>query len=309
MQSDSVKTIIEQHFTQVLNKFKKLSTIYSEPPSDFDGILWNKLKTLKTDGKLNTDYKKILLSDQSTRLILSLNTLKMSDKIIVWSEKNYFNSTLVINYLIKLGEYQLTKNLIESNEIIVWAQTLSSSFYKQLTQYTFDEKIIRSFIYGRPFNFTYSLNNSTVVTYMNFRYYPVFFAKSQSKATETLTNLSNEMIFYMNYSEIDDPNIIGGSFEYKLNVNILSQIDAKWLTPAVPLFFNPMIVPDIIKKVGIYDDIVSVDYPIAHSIQKLKKDMINNWDINMLIWNNSVTPILQHFYKAIGRHISARIKN
>jgi len=37
--------------------------------------------------------------------------------------------------------------------------------------------------------------------------------------------------------------------------------------------------------------------------------MINNWDINMLIWNNSVTPILQHFYKAIGRHISARIKN
>ncbi len=328
--SNYFKVILKEHFENILDRFKKLSEKYKEPPTDFDGILWNKLSTLKNNGILHLEYEKILLEDTSTLNIILYNIKKYDKEIIEWCDKNYINSELILDFIIRLGGYQLTNGLIENNSFFNWGTNLSSNFNKQLTQYNIEERILRSFIYGRPFNFTYSINKSNKkATYMNLNYYPVVFAKSRfkpkildrdrntdtnvdtsvDKLSETLTNLSHELTFYLNYDTIEDENIFGLEKDNSLNVSILSQIETKWLIPAIPLFMNPLVIPDIQMSVGIFNNKVTIEYPNSHIIQMLKREIINGWDKNAIVWSSDETPILKYFYKLATKHIKALSKN
>jgi hypothetical protein len=305
----STQLTLNIHAQNLLVRFKKFKQTHSEPPQNFDGILWNKLSTLKNNGKLNTEYKKVILSDKSTIDLINLDIEKNREKITSWCRKNLLNEIPIINFIIRYGEYQLNQFNIENMKIFEWSSKLTSNFSKQLTDYTLEEKIIRSFVYGKPMQFTYSKNNKGIYgTIMNFNYPSVKFAEPRfSGPSETITLLSNEFTHYLVYKEEENPMIEKQSPDYidTLNVSMLSQISPEWLIPAIPLLINPILSQDV-KKVTNYDDTNSyINYSNSWILQRFKKDIINNWNSNVLIWNSEQTPLLRQFYKSIYKYISS----
>ena len=309
--SKSTQHTLNSHYENILDKFKKQNQ--GEPPSSFDGILWNKLSTLRNNGKLNTEYKQIILADKSTLNLIYSDIEKNKENIKSWCNKNVLNEDSVINFITTYAEYQLNQLNSENMKVFEWSAKLSSNFNRQLTNNNLEEKIIRSFIYGNPMQFTYSKNNKgTYGTIMNFNYPTVKFAEPKLPkpgSNETMTLLSNEFTHYLIFKEEEylgekqSPDFID-----VLNVSILSQISPEWLIPAIPLLINPILSQDI-KKVTDYDGINSyINYSNSCILQRFKKDIINNWNSNILIWDSDETPLLRQFYKSIYKYISSILK-
>lgn len=293
----------------IIERFRIQSKDKNYDPYNIDIKLWNKLLQLKKNGKLNNDVIKIIKNDAITFKMISDDININKADIITWCDNNHINSHLILSYMESYAKYYLKKNITESNEVILWAKQFPN-FNKFLTTNTMEEKIIRSFIYGYPNQYTYSINNKNkFVTYINKKLCPVKFAEAYFKGeSETLTSLSNNMTFYLNYSKVEDPDIIGNELLDILNVKILSQIEAEWLIPALPLFMNPLCTPDIVMNIGLNDNISTVNYSNSSGIEMFKREIINKWNKHYVVWDNINVPILQYFYKNINKSISKYLK-
>ena len=93
--------------------------------------------------------------------------------------KNHNLDVIVISpfnlpeYLTKQCDYFL---ITKDNPILDWSDNFKSNLYKTLSSTTLDEKIIRSFLCGRPMNFALKLNNTDGLTsIMNFTYFNIIF--------------------------------------------------------------------------------------------------------------------------------------
>lgn len=305
--SNAVQIILNIHSDNILNNFKELVKRYNEPPQHFNTTLWNKLMALKNNGTLKNDYKKVILSDKTTYRIINDNIEKNSNEIISWCNKNLLNENIIINFIKKYGEHALSQLSPENKKIFEWTNNYSSNFNRQLTDNTIDEKIIRSFLYGRPTQFTYSIKNSKYVTLINFNYYNVKFAETFfTNENETLTNLSNELTFYINFTDLTESNTENADI---VNVTILNQIKTEWLVSAIPLLINPILCPDVILNSGIYDNKNVVEFINSHFMQIFKRSVINNWNQHIFVWNSKDMPILTNFNKSIYKFIISLYNN
>jgi HrpA-like RNA helicase len=328
--SKSAQQTLDIHCQNLLTKFKKLKnkqnesyltkSSNNEPPTTFDGILWNKLSNLKNNGKLLKEYKNVIFADKSILDLMYSDIEKNKKEITSWCNNNMLNDNAIIKFIIKYGEYNLNQLNNENMKIFEWSSKLSSNFNKQLTESTLDEKIIRSFIYGYPMQFTHSTNNKGIYgTMMNLIYATVKFAepkfldtnmaKSELESNETLTLLSNEFTHYLMFTEIENPLYKNKDSIDTLNVSILSQISPEWLIPAVPLLINPLLSLDIREVTDFYNTDTYISYSNSWIIQKFKKIVINNWNSNILIWDSEQTPLLRNFYKSIYKYIRATMGN
>ena len=218
----------------------------------------------------------------------------------------YLNGNIIIKFLEKLSEKYLklminnniNETILQKNEIINLIKILNINYNKYLTNYTIDEKIIRSFIYGKSLQFIYKLSDKTTITMIN--NYSIY----NISIEESLIDLTDDYIFYLNYNNSDynvndndtieslnnnlfDTNLI--EFNYKkVNISFLSSINIKWLISALPLFINPLFILNNISNTTTYN------------INKFKNDIINNWNNNYNIYNTSELPLLQYFYKIIN---------
>ena len=281
---------IKEYADKTLNKFK----LYKEPPKDFDITIWNKLTMLKNRGELTTKYQDELKKDTNVETILYSNLEKYKNDIIEWCDNNYLNSNIIMIFIKKL-----IKNKIKDKNNNKLSEKLIINFTKQLTDYTIEEKILRSFIYGNPQQYTYRLEpNKSFMTYINRHYNKITFAKpnsiSKSKTSETITDLTGELTFYLKYSIEDDI----------LNINILNNINIRWLLAASPLTINPLIVPDIVRTTNLNDNIMTIEYASSYYIQTLIKEINNNWNQSYNIWDSDDTPILRAYYKSLLKLIS-----
>jgi hypothetical protein len=299
----------------MVERYKKLRKEKKGPTVDFDSSLWNKLLNLEKNGSLD-DNMEVFRKDNYTLKIVMDNIMKNRDKIKQWCDVNYLNDTFIINYIVNFAKYYLGKNINENNDVIIWSKLFRSNFNKYLTTNTIDEKIIRSFLYGYPSQYTFSTNNKNkFVTYMNRSIFPVKFAEPFFKnpnyeiVPETVTNLSNELTFYLTYDEVKNPNIIGGdNVNNTLNVRLLSQIQPEWLIPALPLFMNPLCGHDVVKITGLYDNMSTIEYHNSSGVDRFKSAIVNAWDQDYILWDSEYTPILQYFYKRINKSISKYMK-
>jgi hypothetical protein len=113
------------------------------------------------------------------------------------------------------------------------------------------------------------------------------------------------MTFYLKYVESEDPNIINNEV---LNLHLLSQIESKWLIPAIPLFVNPLTLPDVFTNIGkAANDTPIIQYNNSHGVQIFKREIINNWNKSFILWDIEETPILKDFYRKINNMISKYI--
>jgi hypothetical protein len=275
------KNILLQDFNKKLNEFKKLNNKNKEIPKIFDGELWNKLKNIRNNGELQTKYTDIFKSDKST-----FNLIYQDKKeILKWADSNYLNSKMINDFIKKLSKLYSSKIIFEDSNLFDFTNKFNTNFMKILTTGTIEEKIIRSFIYGRPNQFTYSLVKSGPPnSVMNYAIIPV-------KFKETLSELSNESIFYIKYFKQDD--------NPEIEASILSKVDFNWLIPANPLLINPILVPDIIKINN-----SELFYSNSEHINRIKKMMINNWNKNKILWYSEDMPIMKNFYNKISKLFS-----
>jgi hypothetical protein len=286
-----------------IDKFKQYIKMgLTMPPSNFDANLWNKLFTKNKNGEIEKDKDKIFRTDQSVYDILERDIKRNESDIIKWCNNNYINSKLILSFVNKLYEYYLMNDINKTDDNpLNFADNFKLNFMKFLTQHTMDEKIIRSFLYGRPSQFTYSFRGDKYMTFMNHESFNVKFAEPYyiNQPSETLTNLSGEMTFYLKYVESEDPN---NNKNEMLNVHLLSQIESKWLIPAIPLFVNPLTSPDVFTN--IVNDNPIISYNNSHGIQVFKRDIMNSWNKSFILWDTEETPILKDFYGKINNMIA-----
>ena len=304
LDNNIIKSLTDNVADTNINTFKHYIKMgYTMPPSNFDANLWNKLFTKNKNGELEKEKDKVFRTDESVYDILESDIKRNESDIIKWCNNNYINSKLILSFLNKLGTYYLVNDIGKATDDnpLDFADKFKSNFMKYLTQHTMDEKIIRSFLYGRPSQFTYSFKGDKYMTFMNHESYNVKFAEPfyKNQPTETLTTLSCEMTFYLKYVESEDPNIIKNEV---LNLHLLSQIESKWLIPAIPLFVNPLTLPDVFTN--IVNGMHIISYNNSHGIQIFKRDIMNNWNKNFIIWNMEETPILRDFYRKINNMIA-----
>jgi hypothetical protein len=291
-----------------IDKFKKYNDMgYTEPPKNFDAVLWNKLFTKNRNGELDKDKNKVFRTDKSISDIVNSNLKKYEKQIIKWSNNNYINPKIFLIFLNRLSKFYLSIDFkqIDPNDSLniknplAFASLFKTNFTKVLTTNTIEEKIIRSFMYGRPSQFTFLLGTYNYISILNTQKYFVFFASPYfpNQPTETLTNLSNQLTFYLKYNDltVDNRNVINGYY--------LNQVELKWIISALPLFVNPINSFDIeINTVLNYGDIIT--HYDGYSINMLKKETINLWNKELLVWNSEYAPILQIYYSNIYKSMS-----
>ncbi len=296
------ESILRQHYQSVLSTFKKLCEKYSEPPENYDVNMWNKLSKLKHSGKLEEQIEKILRTDKSTLDIINSDIDKNTKQIIQWAERHYFNGQIIINFLRKLGEYYLEKPVIHSNPVLEWASSFSTNFNKYMTNYTLDEKIIRSFLYGKQFQFTFRNNHNInlIQTIMNYDLLIANITRNKFGDEETLIKLPSNFYFYYTYVEDEKMKIQTG--EQSIKVSWLSYIEPEWLIPTYPIFFSPVF-NDIIMRVTSKDE-TFIEYLNSDTFRNLSKKVINGWNQSQNIWDSDKTPILRDFYRTVTKVLS-----
>jgi hypothetical protein len=307
IRTSGLTLILDKHYDTILKKFNMaLINGYDSMPSDFNPKLWNDLLSLKVNQTLTNNYKQVISMDVSTLNILLTNIDKHESEITKWAIMNYFEPTIIIKLLKSLVTNYLTKNILENNEVFSWAVQFESTFNKYLTTGALEEKIIRSFLYGRPNQITFKTvkNSDKLVSLINFQLSPVFIKKifelsTHSFSDETLTNLSNDLTFYLSYNKDDN---LSTDIINVLHVGLLNQIEAEWLIPTLPLFFNPTFT-DYIYNTSLSDDKSYIYFFNSDSFQRLRKELINRWNENYNIWDSIETPILSAYYKSITKYI------
>ena len=293
---NTMDSIIEQN----IQKFRYyIEKDYTEPPKNFDSELWNKLFTKNKNGELEKDKYKVFRTDNSILDILLDDISRNEKQIIKWCNNRYINSKLFINFLKNFSKYYLTNDFNVEDNPLDFADLLKNNFNKVLTTNTHEEKILRSFLYGKPSQFSILLRNNFYGTILNTQKFKVRFAEPfySNQPNETLTNLSNNMTFYLEYS-VSDINI------NEINAKILNQIDLKWIISAIPSFVNPItsfetIITNINNK-------EYIDYYNEHSVQMLKKEIINNWNSELIIWTTNDTPILKDYYLRLYKSLTLK---
>jgi hypothetical protein len=305
--------VLDQHYNNTIKKFMELSDKFIIPPSDYDVLLWNKLLQLKRGGLLSMEKKDILKTDKSTLDIILSNIYEYKDKIIFWCDINYLNYEVIIKILEKLGTLYLQTDF-SNDDILKWANELNSNFIKHLTNYTLDERIIRSFLYGNHDQFTFKfdmVSTTALYTIINSSKVIARIEQNYKKEQIILTNIYSSIIFYYKYIKSDSSNDTNVPI---INISFISEIKPEWLTPCSILLFNPTNIFDIssmdalIKLNQVATDKSSGKYQQLYAksadLSRLQAVQINSWKNNYTIWDSAKAPILQKFYSGIIKTIS-----
>ena len=224
--------------------------------------LWNKLYNLKNNGLINKDT--ILSSKIIVNLFINNIDNKKND-IIKWCLNKHINKDVILLFLNKLIKSQLKLISLSGNStfnnLLNYAKQFNTNFYRQLTDYNIEEKIIRSFMYGYPLQFAYKDTHNNLITSLNENF-------EVNKNIVSLTKISHDIIFYLNYKLLEDK---------KIDIEIISEINPKWLSSSFPLLFN-------LKNLN--NDI-------------LKSKLKNNFNKQHIVWYDKLVPILQYSYNNI----------
>ncbi len=295
-------SLLKQHYQTIITQFKKYVQKHKEPPSGYDVNLWNKLNKMKNAGTLELEAENVLKSDKSTLQIILNNIETNKEKIIQWADRNYFSGNVIINFLNKLGEYYLFKPIVDNNLVLEWAKGFNSNFNKYLSEYTMDEKIIRSFLFGKQYQFTFrhNHNHNQIQTIMNYDIFVVNINRNRFNEEETLIKLPSNFYFYYNYLEDEKSKM--ETNQSTIKVSWLSHIEPKWLVPTFPIFFSHTF-NDVIMRIQNNDE-PTIEFINSQTLKKLQKEITNNWNQDYNIWDDEKTPILREFYRSITKLIS-----
>ena len=92
-------------------------------------------------------------------------------------------------------------------------------------------------MYGYPMQFA-MINNNNLITILNNTF-------NIDSNIETLTNISHDLVFYLNYNKLDTSE--------SLNIGLLSEIKPEWLLSSFPFIFNIINTIDMNKNYYVWN--------------------------------------------------------
>ena len=178
---------------------------------------WNTLKKLYDLGNLENSKGLNELKFKIIKSETEKDLLKHTLKIKEWCNMNYFKYEAIIIYLNDFAEIILNVLTIERNldidllEIspLNWMNDLKSSFTKILTIGDINERIIKSFIIGRPTNYAVKMNPQDTFYHLPL---PGIYGEIN------LTTKSN-FIFYYNTEDTKKNNTVKMNYISNLNID------------------------------------------------------------------------------------------
>jgi hypothetical protein len=289
----SVNKNLDLYIDNQIKSFKELFKKSKQPPKNYDGTKWNNLLNFRINGSLQSKKKDLFMNESST-IESIFNDIELNRKEIEsWADISYFNSDIIIQFIKKLASLYLNNIDKYNHQTILWSKNFSTNFNNCLTDYTIEEKILRSFIYGNPTQFTININNNNtndnLGTIINFNLYKVNYLIPYNSKLKTANSIASveDFIFYINFSETEN-------IEGVIEISILNKIKPKWLIPALPFVYNLTF-----NEFILYTGSQNISILNSYTLTKLNKEFTNNWTSNYLIWNSPDAPILQYYYKSI----------
>jgi len=237
-------------YNKISSKFSNL-LLFKMDIKKFDSIIKNKIKGFKIMFKKtnepterskywdvmvrlfnsgNLENKKGLqkLKYEIIKDLIKEDIIKNRYEITLWCSENNLNANGIFIFLEKYGDIMLNvltieKNLdIDLNEIspLIWMQEIKSTFSRVLKTNEIKERILKSFIVGRPLNFAIKSNTKDIF-YRLFK--PGIIGICQS-------NFSS-VIFYYKYS----PN---KEIKNLISLEVVNNIPIDYFTSCIPQIFN-----------------------------------------------------------------------
>jgi hypothetical protein len=269
---------------------------------NYDIKLWNSLTNLRNNGQINSGYKKILMKLPITKEFLINDIKNYSVEIKKWCDNLCINYDIIIKYLNNLIDYKIMN---DNNDQYSWCENFSSNYNRFLTDNNIEERILRSFIYGRSDQYS-KRNKNNLYVYMNYNIYKLKI-NNDPIVNRNLAILSDNMYFhdYKEYADIENKNT--------LEPIILNQIDPRWLIPTNPLIYSSKYMNDITIQFGLKENInnriipeheyrlIRGDAKISYeqacfNYELFRNTIVNNWTHNSYIWSNEIFPILKYYY-------------
>jgi hypothetical protein len=263
--------------------------------------MWNLLRKLYNSGKLESKsgkeeiklylLQKIIIKDQFTNSLL----------IKLFCSNNFLKYEAINLFLINLGNVLLNVLTIERNvdidlnEIspLKWIDDIKTNFTRILKGNDIKEKIIKSFIIGRPLNYAIKLD-------FNNGYYNMFdpTLKAYLAPNRFLPDRkANNLLFYYDYADVKD-NIV---------LNLTNNVDLEYFVSCNPQIFNKNIFKKIVPSIYLHTENKEYfkEYKNFIQINGSNYDSIvsyvNNNSLGFSPWENYKLPIISEYFKKL-RH-------
>jgi len=296
--NDKINYLIDQ-FTIEFKKSKK----DIEPSGIFETniILWNEMLKLFKMGILNKKNGKTKLKFIIVKELIELELNKNLFEIKLWCLENYLNFEGVFIYLLKLTEIILNVLTIEKNldsdslEIspLEWIKNpiFKSSFNKILKTGDLKERIIKSFILGRPLNYAIKINTEDKSYRLHKASMNGFIEKNKYSNIEYAS-----ILFYYDFQESPIKNLV--------KLNIVNNIPLEYFTSCLPQIFNKTYFRTIIPTIKF--EIKNNNFSFPKSAIELKGDnydrilnYVHNNTLNKSPWENQELKQLYIFFKKL----------
>ena len=292
--------------SDLTKKFKK--EILKKPtdiPTSFknDNKYWNDLNRLYSSGNLENlkgqkEMKYIIINN-----IINENIIQNKFKIKEWANNHFLEYESIIDFLTTYGEtllniLTLERNLdIDLNEIspLVWINDMKSNFIKILKTGEKKEKIIKSFIIGRPYNYAIKINSSN-------NYYDLSLHNIKAYVVSDSGYTSSSLLFFYNYSNIKDKN------NDKVKLNFVNNLEIDYFTSCLPHIFNKEFFKNISVNISLSRS--NKHYTENYDITYLKGDVYdmivhyvkNNTGVSSP-WETELLPVLNMYFKKLRKDL------
>jgi len=241
----SINYLTKKYFGLFIKIVNTFITYYKNDkkniPNEFNIELWNLLITYYNNNKIydikcfeNLLNIKCLLTDE-----IFNDFKKYESEIIIWCNQNNINSKIFLvfieNYTKNIFDILTIKRNSDSKysepNIIDIMRNFSSSFIKTLDTDTIYEKIIKSFMFGHPYQFCFKMKNEIFHTGINI-----------IKLINFDTKINNApYIFYFGFDKSQEYNFTKNNIPFNnemLEMKITNKIKVEWLCSILPLFYN-----------------------------------------------------------------------
>ena len=294
-----IKNINEIVNKNILN-FKKYYKSNSMNIPDFfkDNIdNWNLMKKLFNSGKLEKKNGKEEMKFEILKKQINQNLILNNSIIKIWCENYFIKYEPIRTFLYDLGEIVINILTVEKNididfdEIspLLWINEIKQNFLKILKTNNIKEKIIKSFILGRPLNYAIKLD-------FNNNFYNLYLAdiKAYLEFNKYLPNVFSNIIFYYSYVDVNQ----------NINFKLVNNVELEYFTSCLPQIFNKTRFKKILPIVKIeYKENYLLEHKSFRQVNGSNYDQIicyiNNNSLGLSPWENDKMPIISNYFKKL----------
>ncbi len=306
----SIDYLIKKYYSLFIKIVETFLTYYKNDkkniPKEFNLELWNLLITYYNNNKIydvkcfeNLLNIKCLLTDE-----IFNDFIKYNNEITQWCNENNLQPKIIIKFV---EDY--TKNIFDvltikrngdskytEPNIIDIMKKFQPSFTKTLESDSIYEKVIKSFMFGYPYQFTFKMKNELFHTTVGgYRIINM----------DTKINDSPHL-FYISYDNAQEYNFNKNNIPYsnsKLEMRITNRIKIEWLCLIMPLFYNSLYFKTL--YVNNDDNIITIKEHTGNYYERFINKIANVYNNTILFDNVDKTeyPILHYYVKIIKQFI------